>query len=1003
LLHQLKLLVALMALLPSAARATDVIGNLNTNTRWTLAGSPYRLTGDVTVGTGATLTIEPGVVVEAAAADGLGSGTDTARVEFIIRGAIVADGTASAPVTFRGASATAGSWYGIVVETTAQASSISQATIQHGLYGVVGRSLQPVTLADITISSGVNGVFWRSRVGPRLQRVAVRGGTVGIELQDDGTNGAAASLDGCTVLGTSNGVVVRDRVNVTVANTTVRESAAVGILLMESANATVERSQLLLNQVGLDTRMGSSLVFRNNVVAGNLKGLDLSQAPNKTFSLINNTIDGNTGKSVGVYVRAVATASAFIIRNNHITNHGTIGLQVESTTPPTVDYNNAWGNAANYQGVTAGAGSISLNPLYESPITIRWNFVSRPISVSNPGHNFLRSWTFAQPNALRMRLVVTSMDTEVNWDWLRVIDQYGATVDRFSGTRTGTSIAVHGSLMEVTFTTDGSNFSNGFSASGYEWGEVLAVNINYRLQATSPTLDLGSAQGAPSTDADGVARPYDGDRSGTAQIDIGAYEWHANLPPQAVGASDLTVLPNTVVNFNGQGSSDPDGTITTWDWDFGDGSPHATMPTTQHTYTATGTYTLRLTVTDDQGSTNTDVATITVANNLPPVANAGPDQHVAPGTLVTLNASASGDPDGTITAYSWSFGDGSPANNGPVVTHTYSESGTFIATLTVTDDRGAIVQDTAIVTVGTPSNRVPMADAGANRIAHLNTPASFDARGSFDTDGTLVAFAWDFGDGQSGTGVQVQHTYADLGTYLVRLTVTDDRGATSEDFLLVTVGPATVPNQPPQARAGDDISGNAGQRLTFSAAASADADGSIVAWQWDFGDGSSASGLSAAHTYEAGGSYVVTLTVIDDKGVRSTDTLQAIINALPAADAGAARAGEVGQDLAFDARSSKDPDGRIASYTWDFGDGSTATGAQATHAYQEPGLYTVRLTVTDNLGARATAQAIASISKPPPTAPLEDGGCSSTQGTGSASVLALSMLMLGLLPRHRRQ
>jgi MYXO-CTERM domain-containing protein len=147
---------------------------------------------------------------------------------------------------------------------------------------------------------------------------------------------------------------------------------------------------------------------------------------------------------------------------------------------------------------------------------------------------------------------------------------------------------------------------------------------------------------------------------------------------------------------------------------------------------------------------------------------------------------------------------------------------------------------------------------------------------------------------------------------------------------------------------------------------------------------------------------VVTLTVIDDKGARSTDTLQATINALPTADAGAARAGEVGQELAFDASGSKDSDGTIASYAWDFGDGTTATGAQATHAYQDPGFYTVRLTVTDNLGARSTAQAMVSISKPLPPPP-DEGGCSSTQGMGSVSTLVLSMLMLGLLPRRRQQ
>jgi MYXO-CTERM domain-containing protein len=474
-----------------------------------------------------------------------------------------------------------------------------------------------------------------------------------------------------------------------------------------------------------------------------------------------------------------------------------------------------------------------------------------------------------------------------------------------------------------------------------------------------------------------------------------------NARPVAEAGGPYRVLRGTAVQFNSSGSGDTEGAIT-FAWDFGDGSS-STLASPSHLYAAAGTYLARLTVTDAQGATSEDTALVTISepNNQPPVARAGGNRSAPVGESVSFNASGSTDADGTLASYAWDFGDGSTAS-GVTASHAYSAAGTYLVRLTVTDDKGATGQDAAIVTVGAPSNRLPVADAGGNLSANVNTPVAFDGRGSFDADGTLASYAWDFGDGQIGSGAQAQHTYSNPGSYLVRLTVTDDRGATGQDFLLVTVSQATAANQAPQAQAGADASGNTGQRLTFSASGSVDADGTIISWRWDFGDGTEASGLSAAHTYEAGGTYVVTLTVIDDKGARSTDTLQVTINALPTADAGAARTGEVGQELAFNASGSSDADGTIASYAWDFGDGSTATGAQAAHTYQSPGFYTVRLTVTDNLGARSTAQAMVSISQPPP-APPEEGGCSSTQGMGSVGTLVLSMLMLGLLPRRRRQ
>ena len=144
----------------------------------------------------------------------------------------------------------------------------------------------------------------------------------------------------------------------------------------------------------------------------------------------------------------------------------------------------------------------------------------------------------------------------------------------------------------------------------------------------------------------------------------------------------------------------------------------------------------------------------------------------------------------------------------------------------------------------------------------------------------------------------------------------------------------------------------------FDAGASADSDGSIASYAWDFGDGASATGATANHVYGADGSYAVTLTITDDAGATATSSQTASVaaggggNNPPSASLSASCT-----DLAcsFDASASADSDGTIASYDWDFGDGAIAAGVTTNHAYASAGSYTVTLSVTDNVGAVSTA------------------------------------------------
>jgi len=145
---------------------------------------------------------------------------------------------------------------------------------------------------------------------------------------------------------------------------------------------------------------------------------------------------------------------------------------------------------------------------------------------------------------------------------------------------------------------------------------------------------------------------------------------------------------------------------------------------------------------------------------------------------------------------------------------------------------------------------------------------SFDGSGSSDSDGAIQAYGWDFGDGTSGAGQTAEHAYAEPGSYAVKLTVTDDDGATGTASKTVTVEPPPPP--PNNSPTGGFAVSCAGLDCSLDAGTSSDSDGTIQAYGWDFGDGTSGAGQTAEHTYAEPGTYTVTLTVSDDDG--ATDT-----------------------------------------------------------------------------------------------------------------------------------
>ena len=171
------------------------------------------------------------------------------------------------------------------------------------------------------------------------------------------------------------------------------------------------------------------------------------------------------------------------------------------------------------------------------------------------------------------------------------------------------------------------------------------------------------------------------------------------------------------------------------------------------------------------------------------LANTGPTAAFTASTSfddLVADASASTDLDGSILSYEWDFGDSS-TGTGITATHRYATAGAYTVTLKVTDDDGATNQTTRQIT--TVLNQRPTASFLRSSTSLVTTT---NALASTDSDGSIVNYAWEFGDGSTGTGVTATHAYATAGTYTITLTVTDDHGATGVLSRLVTVAGAAV-------------------------------------------------------------------------------------------------------------------------------------------------------------------------------------------------------------------
>lgn len=333
---------------------------------------------------------------------------------------------------------------------------------------------------------------------------------------------------------------------------------------------------------------------------------------------------------------------------------------------------------------------------------------------------------------------------------------------------------------------------------------------------------------------------------------------------------------------------------------------------------------------------------------------------------VNFSSAGSTDPDGTVIAYFWEFGDGY-SSTAPNPAHTFTAAGNHVVKLTVTDNLGTTATQTVLVKAMLP-NQIPVAIARAvpqSGPAPLNVALYAD--GSYDPDGPVGNIEWISDEGGTYWGSTAYYTFTANGTHTVTLRLYDNRGGIGTTNILINVG---GPNLKPIAVASaSPTNGPAPLWVYFSADGSRDTDGNIVSYAWTFGDGGTADYANPTWYYANSGTYTAKLIVTDNAGGKGTNTVTLWVGASNRPPVAVVAAnptkGNAPLTVNFSSAGSGDPDGSIAAYAWNFGDGGSSTLANPAHTYVARGSYVARLTVTDNLGATASRSVGITVRRPP--------------------------------------
>jgi len=401
------------------------------------------------------------------------------------------------------------------------------------------------------------------------------------------------------------------------------------------------------------------------------------------------------------------------------------------------------------------------------------------------------------------------------------------------------------------------------------------------------------------------------------------------------------------------------GGFASWSWTFGDATS-SIIQNPSHNYASGGSFITTLTAVSDSGCSHTFIDTIFL--NKPTAAFSSTSG--CPGALINF-IDSSYFSSGTITGWQWYFGDGATSTlQNP--THIYATSGTYNVSLVASSSVSCA--DSVFQTIFIDSK--PIVNYGADVLSGCQPLLVSFSDSSIASIGSN--YYWDFGDGFISTLQNPTHTYLSSGTYTVKLIVTTSGGCSDS---LISISYINVYSLPvPDFSFADGCSGS----ITSFNDSSTVSGGSIISWDWYFGDGSLSSLQNPTPVYATSGTYTVNLIVASNQGCSDSVSQLIVIDGAPVVKFGADNLSGCMPLLVDFTDTSITAIG--SSYLWKFGDGGTSVIQHPTYTYLLSGVYTVKLIVTTPAGCidSLTKVAYINVNSTPVANFPAPSGCSGT-------------------------
>ncbi len=415
-----------------------------------------------------------------------------------------------------------------------------------------------------------------------------------------------------------------------------------------------------------------------------------------------------------------------------------------------------------------------------------------------------------------------------------------------------------------------------------------------------------------------------------------------NSFPTASFEAPLVVAPGEEFTIDGSSSIDAEGSITRYEW-FTNAQPSGTGERTNLVLNDPGLHTLSLSVNDDSGFDEArGFISKQIRVNQAPVAQWRTDPpQLVPNAEIKFIADQSYDADGTIERYEWAFDDGTVIR-GETVQRFFTDGGEKRFTLTVTDQDGVSNSTTTVQGVVNVNHQPYII---TNSMVRSNTlDVRLDATESYDLDNDAITFEWTLPNGSKRSESSFTWKAPEPGVHFVGLTVDDGLGLENS---VNTESITVMVNQPIEAVVDSVIASCTGQTVLFNSSRSYDPDGDAFRVLWDFGNGVTSEEANPSYVYEIPGIYEAKLTLDDGfSGESTVAKIPVIIEGSPVAKFTLDETTIcVNSAINLDGTQSTDPSGSLPSFSWDLGDGNSATGSRYRHIFTEPGEYTITLTV----------------------------------------------------------